>query len=445
MSANLIEGNTGIADSSSPFDAVSIPDSGSLATVDEQQAITDAGIQQSPPPADSNWWDEVRFTDDEQVAESAQAAEETPTPSELAPSPTDAPLDPKAKDFQELRGHRDRLETELKAIAPVVEKVQQVGGAQVIDMLAPIFTRFNEQDSQQAGQAVMGATDAIKNLQSYNPRAASLIKEGAFENYKDTYLSWILQDKGLNPVESDSIVGEFDRYLEWKANGGILQGDFEPLPFPEPNTEGYVRLLDGTELDVNDPAHKVAYENAKRLHQFEQQDKLRQHQEQQKGLQTAAERQRQQQEQIQQQRQQLATVWVQERDTAAEEMFKKLNFNAGNEADTKLASQLGTALYREMVLGDSQFRELMQDGQGLAAERAGAAADRAMELDRLVQKHLVAAHKAVMTLFAERARYKDMAAKGQPRIPVVPNGNGNQASVPSPPAGSVDDIWSQVR
>ena len=420
-------------------------------------ATNDAGstTQVETNAAASDPWAALSQPDPMPAAPAAQPAPEPPAaaPAPAQPAQAEAPpaapdastgvdedrfdkiTDPKREDFAAIRADRREVVNKLKAAEPIAQRVTEIGGAKVLDFVAPIFQRHETPE-----KGIEAITGALKSVVAGDPSVKPLLTQAAYQMEPERFQAWALEDLGIRD--------KWQAFTEWEKAGQPGAGD-EPFPQPADGTN-LVTLKDGTELDLDDPRDKMTYDLLKEKHEREISDRRQAAEAQKRQEQEQREAAERQQQQAQAEAQTRVTDFAKARDTAFDAAAAQLSFAAGSEAETELAKTMTLAMFQHRISSSEEFLNLSQEGARLSAEGGTLAEERGLAIDRLALTTLAACHKQVMDMFAELHRLRQSAGTGLPPIP-----NPQSPTPPAPedtppnPTGqqptAIDGIWNFSR
>lgn len=365
--------------------------------------------------------------------------------------------DPKQADWQELRGHKDKLageltttQAQLAEYRPVVEKVQAIGGAELIDRIHAVVA--NPQASAEGVQAAGALLDYIKTLE---PLAGSLVAEADYAANAELYFNWALQDRGLDRASFDALV----------KGGGQPQAQYVPTAYPVPDATGIVRVPspDGSgeliELDTSEPRDNYTYQLGRR--EFEREQAAER-----EKAQTALTQRQTQEQKLKVDEDQREKDFVGGCDKDYEQLFSsldlkisdtptKLNLDGSNPlTETQAAAVLTIALSRFLMDSDAKHQTAFREGQEIAKRGGQLAESKRLALKQNSERFLQTVRNYVVKdLFGELHELRRRVASGQttgaPHMPtdaeVVTKPNGGVAPLHDAPRTNrdpYDDIWA---
>jgi hypothetical protein len=398
------------------------------------EAIWERNFAEQPPPAEA-------APPSDASPESAAPKTETPQPDPDADEYDKIdPNNAKAQDFQSLRGRKKELERKLKLVEPLAQKAQAFGDPGVLDIVAPLFQNFENDDDPALYQA---GSSTVQSLLAYDPRVANGLAVGVYEHYKDWIHEEALKEQGITPQDLAS-------FKEWKQTGGGVRTVYAPQGFPEADREGYVTLPNGVELNVGkaddptsgDPTHKAMYELAKDNWETKEREKQREAE----THRQAAEYQQQQQAAIISQRQ---ATWSNAELTAFEQF---VNANPIKVDEHQEQAELMTmGVLQHLISEDSELAQWVDEGKRLAGQGAIKANALAMNARQRSQDHYTKARDTVTGIFTELTNLRKIVSGGRvqnaPRLPSdsIPDTQPGQQT-PPPPSQAGDayrDIWTR--
>jgi hypothetical protein len=353
---------------------------------------------------------------------------------------------PTRDDWQELRAHKGTLETKLREVEPIAQKVAEVGGPRVLDFVAPIF-----QKHETPLDAVKNIYAGFDGLVKGDPTVKPHVMEAAYLLDPEQMWNWAAKDKGLDK--------QWPEFQQWKQAGSPGPDD-APFPQPDPTTS-YVRLPDGTELYLkyqneagdmlDDPVAQRIYNLEKGQYERGVADKKA---EREKQVATQQETERQAAEQVKAQQAE-ADKRVQDFTTARaavlDSALKQLKFDAGSEKETALARLMTLGLFEATMRQNGDFLKASERGHGLAAAGGTLAEDVGNDIDNLAVSTLASLHETVMSMFSELHTLRQQVGglspqprKADPGLPAEiadvepPPSNGQL------PADPYAQIWNQL-
>lgn len=410
-----------------------------------------ANPSEAPSTADAVW---ANFATEAGEAEQTPAVVEPPaeepkpveTPAETPAEPTEqsapeqvadpfaAITNPTPDDFKKLLDARQQVNTQLTEVKPLLDQVTALGGPMVLEAIAPLFkpvTGANPQEQEY--QLVSNATEALSKIKNHDPQLYQALGNAYYNEWKDSYYNWSLADRGVDPQK-------FEAFKEWETSGKIPSG-YAPIPgtFPSPNEQGDVILPDGTELNIGDARDKLLYNMAKEKFERETAEAKAKTEAAQAAEQT-------QREQLRQSIEKANTEYLAARDlpldTALAELNQKLEFGTEN---PKVMRRLHGTI-RSMMESDQNISNWTSQALGAVARGAnGVAQSLAVQIDRRTLEILEEAKKEVLGDYRELFDLRQVARKGQPRIPLTttvapPNGQ----APPTTPPRTAEDFWNQA-
>jgi hypothetical protein len=337
-------------------------------------------------------WDEIEGGTGEAApappggeASATQEAESVAAPGE---GPPGAEAENAVKPDEELAADEKQTEPDLAS------RVDQLGGTQVLDMVAPLFEPVRD-----IGEAVQRAGAFIDRVGQYDPAIKNGLVNALFEKFKPTLTIWADQERGLTPES----LAEFN---EWKETGGVTGARVAAPGFPEADENGLVHFEDGLELDLDQPIHREIY--AFRRDRFERAENERV---------AAARAEDERTRTLEQAREQRIADFQSARVSAFDKAWDEAKPDYGPDPELQFLTDFAKVYAQYKAGSSSEAQALFSEGARVAADGGLAAEAKAAKLDLLARHAIKDALETIDRLVQRAAARQTAAAVGQPKLP----------------------------